>query len=92
MEALLPEEEEGTQQIGGLDLASPSWGAALEAGGQERRQGRFIVRRRPAGGANGGGAGEGMGWVRAGDRGDRAGRLRGRMEEQRGDRGEETLV
>jgi hypothetical protein len=46
-------EEEGTQQLGGLDLASPSWGAALEVGGQERRQGRFIVRRRPAGGVPG---------------------------------------
>jgi hypothetical protein len=51
----------------GLDVASPSGGA----GGQERRHGRFIVRREAfPEDANGGGVGEGMGAVdRGGSRG-----------------------
>jgi hypothetical protein len=79
----------------GVERRGPSWGAALEAGGQERRQGRFIVRRRPAGGVpgrrewrrrRGGHGGRRSGGI---ERGGGAGewRKKGGV----GDRGEETL-
>jgi hypothetical protein len=57
----------------------------LEAGGQERRQGRFIVRREAfPEDANGGGVGEGMGLERGGGAGEGTKKV--------GDRGGDSLV